>query len=158
MVYHIKIERIPYEEPYHLELHWDISTSTQSVKFVLYQNANDLLTIASGLENFPLHANDLFSYEIGSEKKADNFAYYFQLNAFLTNPLGQSALHIKFCNNSSSPYTSSSEFYIHTLPSDINRLGNLFRKFSELKDSFLIWNDKEDFIGEEYEYKWYQIK
>jgi hypothetical protein len=96
MVYHIKIERIPYEEPYHLELHWDISTSTQSVKFVLYQNANDLLTIASGLENFPLHANDLFSYEIGSEKKADNFAYYFQLNAFLTNPLGQSAYILNF--------------------------------------------------------------
>ena len=150
MAYHIKIGRIPYEEPYHLELHWDISTSTQSVKFELYQNTNDLLTLASGLENFPHHSNDLFLYEIGSEKKEDNFAYYFQLRAFLIRPFGHSALHIKYCNNLPSPYTSKSEFYLHILPSDINRLGNLFKKFSELKTSYLIWNDKENFIGEKY--------
>ncbi|VXA57612.1 conserved hypothetical protein [Acinetobacter proteolyticus] len=158
MTYHIKIKRIPYEEPYHLELHWDISNNIQSLKFELYHNSNDLLTIASGLENFPRHSNDLFLYEIGSEEKEDNFAYYFLLRAFLTSPFGQSAIHIKFCNNLLSLHTSNSEFYIHTLPSDINRLGNLFRKLSELKDSYLIWNDKEDYIGEEYEYKWYDIK
>ncbi|MFM2331484.1 MAG: hypothetical protein RIQ74_304, partial [Pseudomonadota bacterium] len=41
MTYHIKIEKIPYEEPYHLELHWNISNSIQSVKFELYHNSID---------------------------------------------------------------------------------------------------------------------
>ncbi len=52
MEYFLKIERVPYEEPYHLQLLWDISNGTQSTRFELYNNASDLMEIAKGLEAF----------------------------------------------------------------------------------------------------------
>lgn len=35
MSYYIKIERLPYEEPYHLHLVWDVSNGNMSSCFIV---------------------------------------------------------------------------------------------------------------------------
>ncbi|HCG8217763.1 TPA: hypothetical protein NJ504_004747 [Vibrio parahaemolyticus] len=152
MEYCVKIERIPYEEPYHLQLLWDISNGMQSTRFELYNNASDLLKIAKGLEFFPRHPKDVFLYEIGSERAEDNFAYYFRLRAFMVTPQGQCALQIRFCSNAPLPYKHISEFCIQLEPRDLNRLGILFGDFSKLQSHFLAWDAKGDFLGDKWEY------
>ena len=117
-----------------------------------YDDAASLIELADALEAFPRHTNDVFLYEIGSEKPEDNFAYYFRFRLFTVNNVGNSAIQIRFCNNGELPNREVTEFCIEAEPADINRLGNQFREFSKLKKTFLVWSEKESFVGEKYEY------
>ncbi len=152
MSYHIKIERIPYEEPYHLQLVWDVSNGKVSSRFEYYDNAESLIKMAENLEQFPRNSSDVFLYEIGSEKPEDRFAYYFRFRVFTTDRRGSSAIQIRFCNNNDLPYREIAEFCIQTEPASINRLGKLFREFSKLEKDFLAWSESENFVGDKYEY------
>jgi hypothetical protein len=153
MTYYIKLERIPYEEPYHLQLLWDVSNGHISTCFEYYDNAKSLIEIAERLEEFPRHSSDVFLYEIGSERSEDRFAYYFRFRVFTTDLRGNSAIQIRFCNNSELPYREISEFCIQAEPANINRLGNLFREFSTLEKNFLVWSESSCFVGDKYEYE-----
>ena len=148
----IRIERIPYEEPYHIELYWEVSNGSISANFMYYDNADSLEKMAEALEVFPRHTKDIFLYEIGSEKPEDNFAYYFRFRVFTTNNIGGSAIQIRFCNNAELPNKEVVEFCIKAEPADINRLGKQFRQFSKLKETYLAWSEKESFVGEKYEH------
>jgi len=144
---HIKIERIPYEEPYHIELMWNVSNGSTVTSFEYYDNADSLIEIADGLENFPRHREDVFLFEIGSERPEDNFAYYFRFRVFVTDASGKSAIQVRFCNNSELPYREIIEFCIQTEIAAINRLGNLFREFGKLEKEYMAWSDTDSFIG-----------
>ena len=152
MSYHIKIERIPYEEPYHIQLLWDVSNGSVSSRFEYYDNADSLKELAENLEQFPRYKDQVFLYELGSEKPEDRFAYYFRFRVFTIDAKGNSAIQVRFSNNLDLPYREIVEFCIQTEPAAINRLGRLFRKFSELKHDYLVWSEKDDFVGEKYEY------
>ncbi|ARD21189.1 hypothetical protein [Shewanella japonica] len=149
---YVKIERIPYEEPYHIQLVWNISNGNTSSCFEFYDNADSLIKIAERLECFPRHSSDVFLYEIGSEKSEDRFAYYFRFRVFTTDSRGSSAIQIRFCNNNELPHREIVELCIQTEPAAINRLGKLFREFSKLDTEYMAWSEIESFIGSKSEY------
>ena len=149
---YLRIERIPYEEPYHVQLVWSVSNGNTSSNFEYYDNADSLKEMADALEAFPRHSSDVFLYEIGSEKPEDRFAYYFRLRVFTTNSRGSSVIQIRFCNNLDLPNREIVEFCIEAEPAAINRLGKLFREFAKLEKQYMAWSDKESFIGNKCEY------
>ena len=152
MTNYIKIERIPYEEPYHIQLVWDVSNGNISSCFEYYDNAESLIEIAEHLEHFPRHSSDVFLYEIGSEKPEDRFAYYFRFRAFTTNSFGKTAIQIRFCNNRELPDKEIVEFCIQTEAAAINRLGKMFREFGKLEKEYMAWSDTDSFVGDKYAY------
>jgi hypothetical protein len=152
MANYIKIERLPYEEPYHLQLVWSASNGNVSACFDYYDNAESLIEIAEHLEQFPRHKDDVFLFEIGSEKAEDRFAYYFRFRLFTTDLVGNSAIQIRFSNNNELPYREIVEFCIRTEPASLNRLGNLFREFAKLQHDYLAWSESEAFVGAKHEY------
>ncbi|MCU8021544.1 MULTISPECIES: hypothetical protein [unclassified Shewanella] len=149
---YLRIERIPYEEPYHVQLVWDVSNGNIKSRFEYYDNADALTEIGKRLATFPRQIGDIFLYEIGSEKPEDRFAYYFRLQVFTTNSRGSSAIQIRFCNNRDLPYREVFKFCIQTEPAAINRLSKLFLEFAKLEHEYLAWSDSESFIGSKHEY------
>ena len=148
MSYFIKIERVPYEEPYHVELHWQISNGNTTTTAKYYHNASKIEKIADHLEVFPRHSTDKFLYDFGSERHEDRHAYYFRFLVFLHNSRGGCSILFRFNNNRPLPDTEITEFCIQkTEPAAINELGKMFRRFSKLEDEVMIWSSKYKFIG-----------
>ncbi len=144
----LKIERIPYEEPYHLELHWAVSSEEGAAHFEFYDNAEILTSFAQGLVNFPKHVKDKFAYQLGSEKPEDNFAYFFNFEVALTNGRGHDAgIDIRFTNNRKSSDLRVIDFRLSTSAPRIRKLGESFQEFSKLKSEILYWDNVSEFVG-----------
>jgi len=95
----------------------------------------------------PYHVNLLVSAgnrstqaEIGSENEHDRFAFYFRLRIFQISPTGRSAIEFRFNNNQKPPNQQIVEFCIEAYPSDLDRLGTMFEKFSRLEDLTMEWH------------------
>ena len=147
MDYFIQIERVPYEEPHHLELHWTISSGETSSRFELYDNSATLSEFANALEDFPKHSEDKFVYELGQEKIESKWAYFFRL-IFLTNPRGHDAtIDIRFLNHQERQDTRIVDFSLHTVTPRLRKLAELFREFSKLEAPILYWDHKDAFVG-----------
>ena len=56
---------------------------------------------------------------------------------------GLCGIQIRFNNNKSFPNTSISDFCLEVEPSGLNRLGKLFRVFSKLDTTQLLWNESD---------------
>ncbi len=136
----IEIERIPYEEPYHINLIVKASNDSCAGQLEIYDNADALKECASALEIFPRHSTDTFLWELGSERPEDNFAFYFRFRIFLLDSAGQGCIQIRLNNNDDFPEKAITEFCIICEPAGINRLGKLFREFALLKSKKMIWN------------------
>lgn len=149
---YLRIERIPYEEPYHVQLVWNVSNGNIKSCFEYYDNADSLNDIGGRLAAFPRHNSDVFLHEIGSERPEDRFAYYFRFRAFTTNSRGNTAIQIRFCNNCELPYREVIEFCIQAEPAAINRLGKMFLEFAKFEHEYMVWSDTESFIGSKLEY------
>ena len=141
---YIRITRHPYEEPHHLHLEWAVSNGDHATTFEVYLNADVLVHFADALEVFPRHATDVFLFELGSERPEDRWAYYFRFRAFTTDGLGHSAVHLRFNNNRDLPERTIAEFCIPAEPSQLNRLGRLFRNFATLQHRRLEWTPAGD--------------
>jgi hypothetical protein len=113
------------------------STQTQ---FEIYANASDLNDAAESLIGFPNTDNHTFVWELGSENKQDRFAFYFRLRVFQFSPTGRCAIEIRFNNNQDSPNQQIVEFCIEAYPSDLDRLGTMFKSFGRLEDVTMEWN------------------
>ncbi len=137
---YIRITRHPYEEPYHLNLEIEASNGSHVGTMQYYDNADSLISFAENLEVFPRHNSDVFLHELGSERPEDNFAFYFRFRAFTTNSIGGCAIQLRLNNNEKLPELALSEFCIEAEPAAINRLGKLFREFSELNALTLEWD------------------
>ncbi len=137
---YIRITRHPYEEPHHINLVLEASNGKQKWELEVYENAESLRTLAENLEAFPRHKDDVFLWELGSEYPEDRWAYYFRFRVFLTDAFGHCAIQIRFNNNENIPDREMVEFCIRAEAGQINRLGQLCRKFAELKHEVLVWN------------------
>jgi len=137
---YIKIERRPYEEPYHINLIFEASNGRAKGVLEYYDNADSLIDIATELEVFPRHNTDVFLYQLGSERAEDRHAYYFRFRVFLTNSTGACSIQLRFNNRKDLPDREIVEFCINTEPTGINRLGKLFREFSKLETRVLEWD------------------
>jgi hypothetical protein len=137
---YIKITRNPYEEPYHLNLIIEASNGKTSGMLEYYCNASDLVEISKSFINFPSGTPDKYLYELGSENPEDRFAFYFKLKCYTIDAVGHCAIQLKMNNNSDCPDEGMCEFSIPADAADINRLGELIKKFSQLENTSLIWN------------------
>ena len=139
----IKITRIPYEEPHHLNLVVEASSERLRGQIEIYVNANDLLNladgIADGLEPIPRQNSDVYLWELGNERPENQSAFYFCLRVFTTNSLGRCAILLRFNNNDSLPHREISEFCIQVEPTGLDRLVKLFREFAKLRHEVLWW-------------------
>jgi hypothetical protein len=137
----IRIVRYPYEEPYTLNLVITASNGNVGGRLEFYLGASELLKWAEELERFPMHARSVYLWEVGSEYPEDRFGFYFRLRLFTTDSLGHCAIQFRFNNNAALPDREISEFCIGGLePAQINRLGQLCRKFAALKHEVLDWS------------------
>ena len=136
----IEIERIPYEEPYHLELMFKASTEEHAGQLRIYTKTESLKECAQNLIVFPRHSSDSVLWELGSERPEDRFGFYFRFRAILQKSNGESFIQIRLNNNEAAPGTAISEFYMSTKVESIQILGGLIREFSELESSKLFWN------------------
>ncbi|MDY7395630.1 hypothetical protein UMM65_10285 [Aureibaculum sp. 2210JD6-5] len=131
----IHIVRQPYEEPYHINLIFEASNGQNTGQLEIYDNADQLKKIAEALEDFPLNGTKHFVWELGSEKQKENFAFYFKCEFSLLNHSNDCVIGIRLNNNKN----SLSKFNIHCSPSELNKLGQLFREFSKLEKKTLTW-------------------
>ena len=63
----VRITRIPYEEPDHLNLIVTASNGRVEGELEIYTNADDLRAFADRLAGFPRHSTDSAIWELGSE-------------------------------------------------------------------------------------------
>lgn len=141
---YIRITRIPYEEPHHIHLVWEVCNGNQKWNFDYYDNADSLIKFSEKLEVFPIHISDVFLWELGSEYPEDRWGYYFRFRTFVWNSVGHCAIQIRFNNNKILPYLEIAEFCIKVDAAEINRLGRLFRGFSELNHELLVWGGENE--------------
>jgi hypothetical protein len=140
MSYFIRIERSPYEEPFHLQLLLEVSNGRQTASLEIYLSIDSLRELADALEVFPRHVNDVHVLEIGTEDPRERWAYYLLIRAFVTNGLGHCALMFRLNNNRDLPYRELAEFCIEAEPANINQLGRLLRTFTKLQHTSLYWS------------------
>ena len=75
--------RIPYEEPYQINLLIKASNGHQGGELEFYDNAESLVLCANALEAFPKNNAYDVLWQIGSENPPDRVAYYFRFHAYL---------------------------------------------------------------------------
>ena len=136
----IQIRRFPYEEPYYLNLVFSASNGVFGGRLEYYCDASDLEDLGKALRCFPKKVPDEYSYEIGSTKPEDKFAYHFALHAYTTDGSGHCALQVVIDNNGARPDDTACRFSIGAEPSAINRFGELLIEFSKLKHDGLNWS------------------
>ncbi|MFK7741097.1 MAG: hypothetical protein AB8H80_12325, partial [Planctomycetota bacterium] len=147
----LTITRYPYEEPHHLHLVVRAATHTAATDTIaaeqeIYANATDLEACAAALRGFPRHVDDAYSWELGSERPEDRFAFYFRLSfrCLRTDTRGPCVVQIRFCNNRGFPERRVAEFAFGATPADLDRLGDAFAQFAKLKDPTLTWVVDDD--------------
>ncbi|MEP3213305.1 MAG: hypothetical protein ABJQ29_08930 [Luteolibacter sp.] len=140
----LKLTRIPYEEPYHIELHVEAANGRQHASIEYYTNADDLSKLGDALLQFPFAESREHIYEIGTEDPAARFAYHLPFRFFLIRPTGSSGIEIRFCNNrESAPDREVAEFTIPCEVAGLNRLGQLLKEFGRLEHRVLEWDGIE---------------
>ena len=137
---YIRLLRYPYEEPNHLDLRITASNGHTRGSLQFYVGAQELAHWAEGMETFPVHARSVMLWEYGSERPEDRCACYLRMRVFTEDLQGHSAIHFRFNNNEDLPHREVSEFCIQTDPAAINRLGQLFREFAQLRHDVLEWS------------------
>jgi hypothetical protein len=145
---YVRITRHPYEEPHLINLVVEASNGKHKWEMEFYDNAESLRLLSENLEVFPRHKDDVFLWEIGSEYPEDRWAYYFRFRVFLTDASGHCAIQIRFNNNRDLPDREVVEFCLRAEAGQINRLGQLCRKFAELKHELLVWEGNEGALYE----------
>ena len=140
----LTITRHPYEEPYHVDLVVRAVTDGAVAEQRIYANATDLIECADAFQGFPRRADDVYSWELGSEQPEDRFAFYFRLTVRMIRGSGRCAVHLRFNNNEDFPRRRVAEFAFGAMPTDLDRLGRAFRQFARLQDTVLEWAVGDD--------------
>ena len=140
----IRITRLPYEEPYHVHLTVVASNGRQLGEIEVYSNAEGLAALASKVRGFPKDKGETVSWELGSERPEDHFAFYFRLRVFQVAASGRFGIELRLCNHREPPDRALVEFSIEALPSDLDRLADLLERFSRGGLRVLEWNVDDD--------------
>jgi len=147
----IRITRYPYEEPYHLNLRIEASNGRLGGELEYYCNADDLKHLGKELADFSGKRIEVITYELGSEKPEDRFAFFFSLNAKTLDSSGHCVVLVRLNNNGRFPNNEVSEFSIKADVADLNRLGNLLIEFGRLKHRVLDWRVQDGRLISEHE-------
>lgn len=149
---YIHIQRRPYEEPHLLQLEISASNGQFSGNTDFYCDADELGEIGRALRAFPAKIGDEYVYTYGSDDPTGRAYRLLVLRAYTTDCLGHCALQIAINTNSKEPEEGLCRFSIQAEPAAINRLGEAFEKFRELKHLELRWSPHETELFEEYQH------
>ena len=139
----IHIKRIPYEEPYHVNLLITADNGQFSGYLDYYCNASALTEIGKALEDFPRRVPDEYLHESGSPRPEERCAYHFALRAYTTDMSGHCALQITMANNQETPTEGSCLFSIPVEAAALNRLGKLLCQFGKLTEEEMHWAPRQ---------------
>ena len=137
----IEIERVPYEEPYHLNLIFKVTDNKVFDNFEIYCKSEHIVNCAESLMEFPVNSSCGFNWELGSENPKDRFGFYFSFKVFLTDSDSKPHIKIRFNNNEDFPDKKVLEFQLTSKLENIKELGRLFKEFSKLESKKIVWND-----------------
>ena len=127
----IRIERIPYEEPHHLNLIVSVSNGTQTGQVEIYLCPDDLSVLAENIKGFPSSIGHEYLWELGSDKPSDNFAFYFKLYFYNVDAAGNCRIVCSMNNNEEWIGESEiSHFSLDCRLEELNVLSNLLLKLS----------------------------
>ncbi|HEU5181297.1 MAG TPA: hypothetical protein VFW45_10920 [Candidatus Polarisedimenticolia bacterium] len=136
----IRMTRLPYQEAHQVHLVVVASNGRQMGEIEVYSNAEGLAALASKVRGFPKEEGDTVSWELGSERPEDHFAFYLRLRVFQVAASGRCGIELRLCNHREPPDRAFVEFSIEALPSDLDRLADLLERFSREELRVLEWN------------------
>ncbi len=136
----IRLQRFPYEEPYHLNLVISATNGDFSGRLEFYCGVDELAEFGVGLQSFPKRIPDEHRYESGTPGAENKSAFYLDLRVSTIDKTGHCALQIAMDKNQRSPKDGACRFSIEVEPYAINRLGRLLVEFSKLKHNVLEWS------------------
>ncbi|WP_397383879.1 hypothetical protein [Prosthecobacter sp.] len=140
----IRIQRFPYEEPYHVQLNLSAENGRFSGGLDFYTGVQCLKQFAADLQNFPKHIGDEAEFKYGSPRKEDRMYRHLVIRAYTIGGVGRCAIQFTFNNHEDEPDEGCASFSILADAVAINRLGKLLEKFSELQHLELFWSPYEE--------------
>jgi len=147
----IIVRRCPYEEPYHTQLEFVASNGAFHGRTDLYCAVEDLQEIGLALQKFPSRAGDEYCYEYGTEDPQVRFYRYFLLRAYTVDALGNCALQIAINLRAAEPEEGMCKFSLRADAASINRLGELFVQFAQLRHLEFRWSLRSAELFERYQ-------
>lgn len=136
------VRRFPYEEPYLLHLEFAASNGDFCGVTDIYCDAQELGSMGLALKQFPTKIDDEYLFEYGSKNPKDNCYRYFAMRAYTIDTVGHSAIQFEIHNNQSEPSEGICKFSLRADVASINRLGDEFARFSQLKDLEFVWSPR----------------
>ena len=140
----IRIQRFPYEEPYHVQLLLRAENGRFSGGLDFYTGVPCLKEFAESLQNFPKCIGDEVQFVYGSPHKEDRKYRHLVVRAYTIGNVGHCAIQLTFNNHEEEPDEGCASFSIAADAAAINRLGKLLQKFSGLQHLELFWSPHED--------------
>jgi hypothetical protein len=140
----IRLTRIPYEEPYHLNLRIEASNGRLAGELEYYCPANDLTTLGRQLAVYTGPRNPEVTYELGSEDPSERFGFFLSLRVRPLDYKGNCVILLRFNNNQQPPGREVSEFAIEADAAALKRLGDQLVDFGELFKLVLDWRVREE--------------
>jgi hypothetical protein len=137
----ISLERFPCDDSaWHVEVCASNGSFSGAQDF--YTDPEDLETLGSDLCKFPKSIQDEVRFELGD--KTDKWTYFVLVRAFLFDSVGHAAIEFAVSNNSTSPYSAQTSFFIHSEVASINYLGQQLQAWVISHNSPLIWLPSAD--------------
>ena len=143
------VRRYPYEEPYHAHLEFKVSNGVFVGATDIYCNVDEIAGIGRGLRAFPSRIGDEYVYEYGTDDPGARFYRHFVMRAYTIDGVGHCALQFGINLNEEEPEEGVCRFSIRVDAAALNRLGELFEHFAELRHLELQWSPTS---GELHEY------
>jgi len=111
----------------------------------IYCATNDLVEIGHALRNFPSKMPDEYIFEYGTSDPNIKFYRHFKMRVYTVGSVGRCAIQFMVNLNKKEPEEGMVCFSIHPIePASINKLSDLFLKFSELQDLEFQWSPTEE--------------
>ena len=142
------VRRYEYEEPHNTQLEFVISNGLFSGSKDIYCGVKQISDLGKALKIFPANIHDEYRFKYGSERTKDRYYRYFILRAYITDSLGHCAIQFHINQNMLEPHEGLCKFSIKADAAAINRLGDLFLKFSELRHLEFYWSPTDEQLYE----------
>jgi hypothetical protein len=142
----VTIRRMPYEEPYLLNLQVRASNGAFAGEVEIYEDTEQLRELGRALRRFPARVPDEVVKEIGSDDAKASYCH-FRMRAFTIDRTGHCALQFIFDPHQPEPHGGSCRFSIPADPAAVNRLGDLLVRFADLRHRELRWSPRLDDSG-----------
>ena len=115
-----------------------LSNGETTTSFDFYGYDDEFQDFAEQLSSFPRSSSQAVTHQIGNDDP--EWAYFLELEVFCYEPTGASAIRARSWSGRPAPYYQRFEFFILTLPADLNRLGQVLSGWNPLEESEITWS------------------